>query len=323
MDEFLLPAVMQKLDEAHGVAFLRCLRAEKDAGKIRKVFSQMLEAGKAGAQIVWQNVGRPAAEMRAAEVYQRMSPMKCVGMVVLAGLASAAVAAADDSVAGLIKQLQDDKLEVRLQAADALANLGPDAKEAIPALTAALKGDKEAKVRAYAAFALKKMGAEAKEAVPALTDALKDKDEEVRSVAADALGQLGADAKSAVPALAEALKDPDSGPHAAQALGRIGPDAKDALPALTAALQDSAVRPFAAQTIGSSARPACRLLTKALEDKDDDVRLYAVLALRLVGPDADSGPGVGPEGQGKRGPSQRGDGAGQVRPRRQSRPCPL
>ena len=59
VDEFLLPAVAQRLDEAHGVAFLRCLRAEKDAGKIRKVFNQMLEAGKAAAQIVWQNVGQP------------------------------------------------------------------------------------------------------------------------------------------------------------------------------------------------------------------------------------------------------------------------
>ena len=58
MDEFLLPAVMQKMDEAHGVAFLRCLRAEKDAGKIRKVFSQMLEAGKAAAQITWKGVGQ-------------------------------------------------------------------------------------------------------------------------------------------------------------------------------------------------------------------------------------------------------------------------
>jgi uncharacterized protein len=58
VDEFLLPEVMQRLDEAHGVAFLRCLRAEKDAGKIRKVFYQMLEAGKAAGQIVWQNVGQ-------------------------------------------------------------------------------------------------------------------------------------------------------------------------------------------------------------------------------------------------------------------------
>ena len=58
VDEFLLPAVMQKLDEAHGVAFLRVLRAEKDTGKIRKVFRQMLEAGKAGAQILWQSIGQ-------------------------------------------------------------------------------------------------------------------------------------------------------------------------------------------------------------------------------------------------------------------------
>ena len=58
VNEFLLPAVMQKLDEAHGVAFLRCLRAEKDAGKIRKVFNQMLAAGKAAAQIAWQQIGQ-------------------------------------------------------------------------------------------------------------------------------------------------------------------------------------------------------------------------------------------------------------------------
>ena len=58
VDEFLLPAVMQKLDEAHGVALLRCLRAEKDAGKIRKVFSQMLEVGKAAAQITWKGIGQ-------------------------------------------------------------------------------------------------------------------------------------------------------------------------------------------------------------------------------------------------------------------------
>ena len=59
VDEFLLPAVMQRLDEAHGVAFLRCLRAEKDAGKIRKVFNQMLEAGKAAAQIAWRGPTSP------------------------------------------------------------------------------------------------------------------------------------------------------------------------------------------------------------------------------------------------------------------------
>ena len=58
VDEFLLPEVMQKLDEAHAVALLRCLRAEKDTGKIRKVFSQLLAVGKAAGQITWQGLVR-------------------------------------------------------------------------------------------------------------------------------------------------------------------------------------------------------------------------------------------------------------------------
>ena len=158
------------------------------------------------------------------------------------------------------------------------------------------------------------MVAEAKETVSALTDALKDKDEEVRSVAADAPGQLGADAKSAVPALAEALKDPDSGPHAAQALGNIGPDAKEALPALTAALQDASVRPYAAQTIGKLGAVGLPVLTKALEDMDDDVRVYAVLSLRSDRIGRCAGRSVGPQGQGIRGSPQCRHGVGQTRP---------
>jgi predicted GTPase len=55
VDEFLLPVVADLLDEVHGVALLRCLRAEKDAGKIRRVFHQMLAAGKGIAQILWES----------------------------------------------------------------------------------------------------------------------------------------------------------------------------------------------------------------------------------------------------------------------------
>jgi predicted GTPase len=44
--EWLLPAVVTLLDEARAVAMLRCLRAEFDAVKVRKVFHQLLEAGK-------------------------------------------------------------------------------------------------------------------------------------------------------------------------------------------------------------------------------------------------------------------------------------
>jgi predicted GTPase len=54
IEEWFLPALAKLLDQAHAVAFLRCLRAEIDTGKVRKVFSQLLAAGKEAAKIVWQ-----------------------------------------------------------------------------------------------------------------------------------------------------------------------------------------------------------------------------------------------------------------------------
>ncbi|HLN26919.1 MAG TPA: GTPase [Gemmataceae bacterium] len=45
LEEWFLPTVVELLDEAHAVALLRCLRAEADAGKARKVFRQLLAAG--------------------------------------------------------------------------------------------------------------------------------------------------------------------------------------------------------------------------------------------------------------------------------------
>jgi hypothetical protein len=54
VDEELLPAVAQQLDEARGVALLRCLKAEADRDKIKRVFSQLYETGKAAAGVVKQ-----------------------------------------------------------------------------------------------------------------------------------------------------------------------------------------------------------------------------------------------------------------------------
>jgi predicted GTPase len=56
IDEWLLPAVAERLDEVHGVALLRCLRAEVDTGKVRKVFHQLLAAGKEAARVAWQKL---------------------------------------------------------------------------------------------------------------------------------------------------------------------------------------------------------------------------------------------------------------------------
>jgi predicted GTPase len=58
VEQWLLPAVAQHLDEAHGVALLRCLRAEVDAGKVRKVFHQLLALAKEAGRIAWQSLGQ-------------------------------------------------------------------------------------------------------------------------------------------------------------------------------------------------------------------------------------------------------------------------
>jgi predicted GTPase len=52
IEEWLLPAVIGLLDEAHAVAFLRCLKAEKDTGKVRKVFAQLLALSKGLGKIL-------------------------------------------------------------------------------------------------------------------------------------------------------------------------------------------------------------------------------------------------------------------------------
>ncbi|HEV3255674.1 MAG TPA: GTPase [Gemmataceae bacterium] len=57
IDEWFLPTLAELLDEAHAVAALRCLRAEADAGKVRKVLQQLLLVGKHAARVLWQNYG--------------------------------------------------------------------------------------------------------------------------------------------------------------------------------------------------------------------------------------------------------------------------
>ena len=82
-----------------------------------------------------------------------------------------------------------DPLERRL-AAHALAEIGPAAREAVPALTTALR-DPESFVRMWAAAALARVETESPDAIPALAAGTRDEIYFVRSLAAWHLGRLG------------------------------------------------------------------------------------------------------------------------------------
>src|SRR5260370_15369957 len=118
---------------------------------------------------------------------------------------SVSVQAAD--VGKLTQELRDKDSDNRRAAAQALAEMGAEAKPAVGALTAALK-DTDLFVRRFAALALGEIGADAKDAVPGLSALLKDTKEkkEVQEAAALALGKIG---PAGVNALIAAVKDHD------------------------------------------------------------------------------------------------------------------
>jgi HEAT repeat protein len=114
-----------------------------------------------------------------------------------------------EAVDALSRVLKDPDVEVRINAALALGNIGGgEAGVAVPVLREALK-QSDAAIRSQAAAALKNVGPQAAPAVPDLVAALSDKNEKVREVAAVALGSIGKDAEAAVPDLVNVMKKTD------------------------------------------------------------------------------------------------------------------
>jgi HEAT repeat protein len=138
-------------------------------------------------------------------------------------------------VEGLVKDLEHPNAGFRARAGRLLAEKGPKAVAAVPALSRAL-ADQDLNVRFQAADALRAIGPGAEAAVPALVKALETFPggtpalagpfryyADARWMAAEALGAIGTGAREAVPALRKTLTDPD--PHVrgagASALKRI------------------------------------------------------------------------------------------------------
>jgi len=128
-----------------------------------------------------------------------------------------------------------------LNAAGALADIGPEARDALPALRRAFqKHQGHLFVAPKIVEALSRMG---QPAVPVLIDALKSNCRNnylVQEAAATGLGKIGPEAREAVPTLIAMLKkdDKDVRRRACQVLGKIGPEARAAVPALKEALKD-------------------------------------------------------------------------------------
>lgn len=101
----------------------------------------------------------------------------------------------------LISRREDRKIADT--AADALARIGAPA---VPQVTVMLS-DPNPELRVRAAQILAQIGPDGKLAVPELVKRLRDEDEQVRKSAAHALGQMGPAAGEAVPALLRAAQD--------------------------------------------------------------------------------------------------------------------
>jgi len=201
------------------------------------------------------------------------------------------------SVVPSLVQILDDRnahSATRARAARALKSIGPDAKDAIPALVNALSFANQ-DLREAVIEALGAIGPDAKEAVPILLNIFARKDlpdrlgHDLDLDAGDALARIG---KPAVSAMIEALQSPDhpNSAYAYRVLAEIGSDAKASVPALIERLYDESdrARELSAQTlgmIGREARSAIPALVDALRDREKRVRSAAAVALEGVGPD--------------------------------------
>lgn len=152
----------------------------------------------------------------------------------------------------LLKHEKDG--QVRLAVLDAVTDMGPAAKSAIPALVYTLRTEyggkyNEERHQDYrSALALAAVGSPA---VNALRELLAESAENVRAEAAMALGRIGPEAAPAVPALVGLLDDEDERVRrdAVGALGRIG--AKAVAPLISAAANsDADVRAGAIEALG-------------------------------------------------------------------------
>lgn len=196
------------------------------------------------------------------------------------------------AVPALIRALDDTTFGGRYLVVEALGNIGPEAKESLPAITRAMKN------RKYKHFpemvrAKWRIDGDAAYAVKELIPLLETKDGRSCGGAIDVLAAMGPDAKDAVPAIGQALKRYKE-PELVRALHTLAPHAKDLC---VAAIREALAEPglveesaIALQSLGVSAKEVVPQLLHRLdrckEDGNDPNRI--VYAIVIFGPEATS-----------------------------------
>jgi HEAT repeat protein len=146
---------------------------------------------------------------------------------------------AKEALPDLMKMVRDKDPDLRMSALSAVVAIDRNTKGIVQALIPALYDPAR---RGLALSSLIQLnlppanGPEAKELVPALIAALGDKDVNIRNGVVSLLRPYGAQAQKAIPVLIKILKEEslsgDTANPIAEILGAIGPAAKEAVPAL-------------------------------------------------------------------------------------------
>ena len=193
------------------------------------------------------------------------------------------------SVPALVALLDDNEGHMADAARHALGSMGPAAREAIPALQRRLRAP-EVRTRVQAADILRRIDPDARQVIiPILTEALEGDDRPSRSQAITALGSMG---PQAVPLLEQVLREskhPLEGPAIYAALAAIDPSRKspDSLLIAMLADKDHEVRLAAlriAQEVGPEAKGCVHAVERTLENTDSLVKLVAEYTLAAMDP---------------------------------------
>jgi HEAT repeat protein len=201
---------------------------------------------------------------------------------VIANAINSIVALGAKVVPRVVNGLKNEKL--RHHAVHILIRIGPEAKDAAPAIIAALQSDDgdDPRFRAELQFALGAIRSENAEAVPELIESLASEHEQIRNSACFALRQIGPAAAEAAPMLRKNLDgaDPFLAMASVWALLEIQPGDKElieqAVPLLIKGLshENELVRIESARALGDLG-PAAKSAAEALEGIEGSEALKA------------------------------------------------